>query len=73
MHFLVLVQFFLSGFNIILSTIILGSSFAFALRAIYFSVFGDFKISDNIVGTAIGIVSLVVYLPDFFFVIFTGY
>lgn len=63
----------LNGFAIILSAIILGSSFAFALRAIYFSVFGDFKISDNIVGTAIGIVSLVGYLPDFFFGIFTGY
>jgi sugar phosphate permease len=63
----------LNGFTMLLSSIILGASFAYALRAIYFSVFGDFKISDNIVGTAIGIVSLVGYLPDFFFGVFTGY
>ena len=47
--------------------------FAYALRAIYFSVFGDFKMDDNIVGTAVGIVSMVGYLPDFFFGALTGY
>lgn len=63
----------LQNFSIILSAIIFGSCFMFALRALYFSVFGDFKIHESIVGTAVGIVSLVGYLPDFFFGAFTGY
>lgn len=61
------------SFNMILSAIVLGSCFAFALRSIYFSVFGDFKINDNLIGTAVGIVSLVGYLPDFFYGSLTGY
>ncbi len=63
----------LPSFNLVLSTILLSSCFAFALRSIYFSVFGDFKIQDGVLGTAIGIVSLVGFLPDFFFGIVTGY
>jgi sugar phosphate permease len=62
-----------SDFSLILSSILIGSCFAFALRSIYFSVFGEFKVNDNIVGTAVGIVSLVGYLPDFFFGALTGH
>ena len=63
----------LASFNILFSTIIFSSCFAFALRSIYFSVFGDLKIGDNVLGAAIGIVSLVGFLPDFFFGVLTGY
>lgn len=63
----------LSTYTMITSTILFTAAFAYALRAIYFSVFGEFKINDNIIGTAVGIVSLVGYLPDFFFGLFTGY
>lgn len=62
-----------SDFNLLISVILFSSSFAYALRAIYFSVFGEFKIKDSIVGTAVGIVSLVGYLPDFFYGTLTGY
>ena len=55
----------LASFNVLFSTIIFSSCFAFALRSIYFSVFGDLKIGDNVLGAAIGIVSLVGFLPDF--------
>ncbi len=64
---------FLASFNVLFSTIIFSSCFAFALRAIYFSVFGDLKIGDNVLGAAIGVVSLVGFLPDFFFGVLTGY
>jgi MFS family permease len=64
---------FLPGLSLIMSAILFSACFAYALRAIYFSVFGDFKISDGLVGTAVGVVSLIGYLPDFFFGTFTGY
>jgi len=70
---LLLVLDVFSSLNLVISTIVFSAAFAYALRAIYFSVFGDFKISDGIVGTAVGIVSLVGYMPDFFFGVFTGY
>lgn len=57
----------------VLSTILFTTTFAYALRAIYFSVFGAFKIKDSFIGTTVGIVSLVGFLPDFFFGAFTGY
>ncbi len=63
----------LSSFNILFSTIIFSSCFAFALRSIYFSVFGDLKIGDSVLGAAIGVVSLVGFLPDLFFGVLTGY
>ena len=63
----------LSSFNLLFSTIVFSSCFAFALRSIYFSVFSDLKIRDSILGAAIGVVSLVGFLPDFFFGVLTGY
>jgi MFS family permease len=63
----------LPGMNLILFTILSTSAMAYAIRAIYFAVFGEFKISDTLIGTATGIVSLVGFMPDFFFGIATGY
>jgi len=62
-----------SLFSPIFFTILISAGLAYALRAIYFSVFGDLKIPQNLVGTTVGIVSLVGYLPDLFFGSLTGY
>lgn len=53
-------------------TIIFSSTFVYALRAIYFSIFGDLKIPDQLVGTTVGIVSFVGFMPDIFFGFVTG-
>jgi MFS family permease len=55
------------------SIIIFAAIFAYALRAIYFSVFDELKIPENLIGTTVGIVSLVGFLPDMFFGAFTGH
>ena len=61
------------SFNLIFTTILFSSAFAYSLRAIYFAVFGELNIPENVVGTTVGIVSLVGFMPDFFFGIVTGY
>lgn len=58
---------------LILSILIITSAFTYALRAIYFSVFGGLGIPDNIVGTTVGVVSVVGFLPDMFFGATTGH
>jgi MFS family permease len=62
-----------SQFNLIFYTVLLSASFAYALRAIYFSVFGDLRTSNYLVGTTVGIVSFVGFLPDVFFGLITGH
>jgi len=64
---------FISIYNIIIMTIIISSALAYSLRAIYFSIFGDLKIKETLIGTTVGIVSLVGFMPDFFFGIITGH
>ena len=61
-----------SYFAFALTSILLCSSFVYGLRAVYFSVFGDLKVPNHLVGTATCIVSLVGFLPDVFFAIITG-
>jgi MFS family permease len=60
-------------FSLVFTTIIFSASMVYALRAIYFAVLGDLHIPENLIGTTVGIVSLVGYLPDMFFGAFTGY
>jgi len=59
--------------SLILFIVLISSSLAYALRAIYFAVFGDLNIPSHLVGTTVGIVSLVGFLPDMFFGTLTGY
>ena len=71
-------QFFLnqdinSSFTVIFSTMIFSAIFVYALRAIYFAVFEELTVPNRVVGTAVGIVSVVGFLPDFFFGALTGY
>ncbi|MCC6137012.1 MAG: MFS transporter [Bdellovibrionaceae bacterium] len=44
----------------------------YALRAIYFSIFSSLKIKNHLLGTTVGIVSFVGFLPDLFFGFITG-
>lgn len=62
-----------TGFGLVFNIILSAAAFAYALRSIYFAVFGDFKIPNNLVGTTVGIVSLVGFLPDMFFGSLTGH
>ncbi len=62
-----------TNFNYIFGIILCSATFAYALRSIYFSIFGDLKINDNLIGTTVGIVSFVGFLPDMFFGIITGH
>lgn len=61
-----------NSFTMVFSTILLSASLAYALRSIYFSIFGDLNIDDNLVGTTVGIASFVGFLPDMFFGLITG-
>lgn len=58
---------------LILFIILISSALSYALRAIYFAVFGDLNIPGHLIGTTVGIVSLVGFLPDMFFGSLTGY
>ncbi len=44
----------------------------FALRAVYFAVLEDSKVKWQITGTAVGIISLIGFTPDIFFVSLAG-
>lgn len=46
---------------------------AYGLRAVYFAVFGDMTIPAHLIGTAVGFVSVIGFLPDLFFGALTGY
>ncbi len=58
---------------LILFIVLVSSALSYALRAIYFAVFGDLNIPSYLIGTTVGIVSLVGFLPDIFFGSLTGY
>ncbi|MBU3112076.1 MFS transporter [Clostridium lacusfryxellense] len=52
--------------------IVLGGIFLYAIRGTYWSLLGDAKIDDKIMGAAIGLISLVGYLPDIILPIFNS-
>jgi MFS family permease len=54
------------------SVIVLTAAFTYGLRGIYFSVFGDLKVPQHLVGTTTGIVSFIGFMPDVFFGLVTG-
>ncbi|MBS7253594.1 MFS transporter [Flavobacterium branchiicola] len=55
-----------ANFNIYYILIILGGTFVYAIRGTYWSLLGDSRIDDKIMGTAVGFISLLGYLPDIF-------
>lgn len=62
-----------SSFIFVLVLLASSALFAFALRAIYFSVFGENETPSHLIGTTVGVVSLVGFMPDFFFGVIAGY
>ncbi|MBU3182151.1 MFS transporter [Clostridium psychrophilum] len=58
--------------NIFYALIILGGIFLYSIRGVYWSLLGDAKIDDKILGAAIGLISLVGYLPDIILPIFNS-
>ncbi|MBY0316046.1 MAG: MFS transporter [Bdellovibrionales bacterium] len=56
-----------SHFYYAFGVLLMSSCFVYGLRAVYFSIFGDLRIENYLVGTTIGIASFVGFLPDFFF------
>jgi MFS family permease len=62
-----------TNFNLVFNIILSAAGFGYALRSIYFAVFGDFRIPGNLIGTTVGIVSLVGFMPDMFFGTLTGH
>lgn len=53
--------------------VVLGGIFLYAIRGTYWSLLGDTKIDNRIVGAAIGFISLVGYLPDIILPIFNSF
>ncbi|SNR39091.1 nitrate/nitrite transporter [Flavobacterium sp. ov086] len=55
-----------TNFYIYYILIILGGTFVYAIRGTYWSLLGDSRIDNKIMGTAVGFISLLGYLPDIF-------
>lgn len=51
---------------VLLMNVLIGSSAAFGLRALYFALFEESKIPLAVTGTAVGLVSVLGYTPDIF-------
>lgn len=60
------------GKNMFYVLIVLVGIFLYAIRGTYWSLLGDAKIDDKIMGAAIGLISLVGYLPDIILPIFNS-
>ncbi|AUS94978.1 MFS transporter [Clostridium thermosuccinogenes] len=52
------------GASLFYALVVAGGMFLYAIRGTYWSLIGDCKIDNAIIGTAIGFISLVGYLPD---------
>ena len=58
--------------NIIYVNLIVTFIAVFALRGVYFALLEETKISKNITGTAIGLISVIGFTPDVFFAAISG-
>ena len=58
--------------NIIYANLIVTFIAVFALRGVYFALLEETKISKNITGTAIGLISVIGFTPDVFFAAISG-
>ena len=52
---------------LVIVTLLGSAAFAYALRGVYFAVAGDLNVPDHQVGAAMGLISVVGFLPDVFF------
>ena len=46
--------------------VIITCTAVFALRALYFTVFGYYQLPQSMTGTAVGLISVIGFLPDVF-------
>jgi hypothetical protein len=53
--------------GLILANLICTFAAVYALRGVYFALLEETKISGNLTGTAVGVISLVGFTPDVFF------
>lgn len=61
-----------SGKSIFFALVIVGGIFLYAIRGTYWSLLGDTRIDNSVVGATIGFISLVGYLPDIILPIFNS-
>lgn len=54
----------IEGHALLYALIIVGGIFVYAIRGTYWSLLGDSRIDNKIIGTAVGFISLLGYLPD---------
>lgn len=71
-QFLLASKFF-SAYFLVIGVIFTSAACVYALRAIYFSIFGDLNTPNYLVGTTVGIVSFIGFLPDMFYGVVTGH
>lgn len=60
------------NFSTVFVIIISSATLVYALRAVYFAVFDELDIPTYLLGSAVGIVSVIGFLPDLFFGALTG-
>lgn len=57
---------------ILITNVMITCTAVFALRALYFSIFEHYQLSNKITGSAVGLVSVVGFLPDVFILYIAG-
>lgn len=70
-HFLLALDIF-NQLMLIMIVLLSSAAAAYGLRSVYFSIFGDLDIPNSLIGTVVGIVSFVGFLPDVFYALVTG-
>jgi len=63
-------QFSLSG--LLVTNVLITCTAVFALRALYFAVFQSYQLPINVTGTAVGVISVIGFLPDVFVLYVAG-
>jgi len=58
--------------NIIYANLVVTFIAVFAIRGVYFALLEETKISKNITGTAVGLISVIGFTPDVFFAAISG-
>lgn len=61
-----------SNFSLVFTSILMTVGLTFALRSLYFAIFDELNIPNYLVGTSVGIISVLGFLPDMFFGVITG-
>lgn len=57
---------------ILIINVIITCTAVFAFRALYFAVFEDYQLPHSLTGSAVGIISVIGFMPDIFILYFAG-